>query len=167
MSFRDLIPFGHRQTLPGVRSTQDPFADFQKEMDRLLQDFWQGNTLPSQFRANKAAIQMPQIEVSETDEAYLVEADLPGLTEDEVDVNLADGLLTIRGEKKLEEDKKEKGVQYTERSYGMFRRTLQVPTDVKEEDIKAEFKNGVLHLELPKSAEKNQNSRRIEIKKGS
>lgn len=175
MSFRDLIPFRRPSGATQLTPANDPFDSFHREIDRLFDDFWRGGAHMPRFGAmfdragfeGKGALQAPKIEVSETESAYTVEAELPGLSEDEVDVHLADGVLTIQGERRQEEEKKNKGVQYTERSYGMFKRTLQVPPDVKEDDIKASFKNGVLHLELPRTAEVAPNARRIEIQKGS
>ncbi|MEH6411661.1 MAG: Hsp20/alpha crystallin family protein [Hyphomonas sp.] len=165
MSFRDLIPFGNRSNLPVLGPANDPFETLQRGIDRLFQDVWQSNGLERHFASGNGAISMPEIEVSETDTAYLIEADLPGMSENEVEVNVADGILTIEGERKHTENKKENGIQYSERSYGMFKRSLQLPNDVKEGDIKATFKNGVIHVELPKSPEKVEKVRRVEIKK--
>lgn len=170
MSFRDLIPFRRPSAATQLTASNDPFDNFHREIDRLFDDFWRGGALAPRFGTafeGKGALQSPKIEVSETENAYRVEAELPGLSEDDVDVHLADGVLTIQGERRQEEEKKEKGVQYTERSYGMFKRTLQVPADVKEDDIRASFENGILHLELPRTAEVAPNARRIEIQKGS
>lgn len=89
------------------------------------------------------------------------------MSEDDVEVSVVDGVLTIAGERRHEEERKEKGVQYSERSYGMFKRSLQLPADVNEDDIKASFKNGVIHVELPKSPEKIEKVRRVAIKKAS
>ena len=164
MTFRDLIPFGGRSNFPVLSPANDPFETLHREIDRLFHDVRQGKALGTSNGSANGTIRMPEIEVSETDEAYMIEADLPGMSENEVEVNVVDGVLTIEGESKHEEEKKEKGVQYSERSYGMFKRTLQLPADVNEDDIKASFKNGVIHVELPKSPEKAEKARRVEIR---
>ncbi|KCZ89448.1 Hsp20/alpha crystallin family protein [Hyphomonas johnsonii] len=167
MSFRDLIPFGNRSNLPVLSPANDPFETLHREIDRLFQDVWQGKPFGTANGSANGAIRMPEIEVSETDKAYAIEADLPGMSEDDVEVSVVDGVLTIAGERRHEEERKEKGVQYSERSYGMFKRSLQLPADVNEDDIKASFKNGVIHVELPKSPEKIEKVRRVAIKKAS
>jgi len=170
MSFRDLVPFRRQTRSNALAPSSDPFDSFHREIDRLFDDFWRGGALAPRFASGfetSGAIQMPKIEVSEDDKSYTVEAELPGLSEDDVSVQLEEGVLTISGERKHEEEKKEKGVQYSERSYGMFKRTLQVPADVKEDGIQAKFKNGVLRLEMPKTGEAPSSARRIEITKGS
>lgn len=166
MAFRDLIPF--RRNEPTSLESADPFESFHREIDRLFEDFWGGGPLTSRFGdrwPRMAAVQMPRIDVSESDGAYEVSAELPGLEEKDIHVGLADGVLTIEGEKRQEEEKKDKSLYYTERSFGSFRRTLQVPADVNEEAIKANFKNGVLCLTLPKTKEAVQKARKIEIQK--
>ena len=95
----------------------------------------------------------PKMEVSETDEAYILKAELPGLTKDDIAVQLEDSVLTISGEKKHERSEDKKSFHLCEITYGSFSRSFQVPNHVKSEDIEANFKDGILTLTLPKAEE--------------
>jgi HSP20 family protein len=106
----------------------------------------------------------PAIEVRETDTGLVVTAELPGMTEQDVELTVEDDLLTIRGEKKTETAKNEKGWHVQERSYGAFARTLQLPFVPKAEDVTAEFAKGVLTVTVPKPPELAKSASRIAIK---
>jgi len=93
-------------------------------------------------------------------------AELPGVDEKDVDVTLADGVLTIRGEKKTERDEKDKNWPVVERSYGSFSRTISLPFDVDPAKVDAKFEKGVLRIHLPKPVEVAKKQQKIEIKKG-
>ena len=109
---------------------------------------------------------MPAVDVAETDKAYEITAELPGLDEKNVEVKLANGVLSIKGEKQEEKEEKEKDYYRRERSFGSFERSFQVPDDVEENKIEASFKNGVLSVTLPKSAEARKQAKKIEVKGG-
>ena len=102
----------------------------------------------------------PRIEVSETDKEVKVTAEVPGLDEKGVQVELADGVLTIRGEKKTETEDKER--RFSERYYGHFERRIAVE-DIEQDKVSASFKNGVLSITLPKSQTAQQKVKRIAI----
>lgn len=102
-------------------------------------------------------------DLSETDEGYELEVDLPGLKREDVAVDYANGTLTISGERSDEREDKRKGYYLSERSYGSVRRNFRAPESVKIEDIRAEFKDGVLSLIMPKTEEAQRSSRRIEV----
>ena len=104
----------------------------------------------------------PPIDVYETEDRYVVTAELPGLEKKDVELNVADNLLTIRGEKKNEREEKNKDYHLVERSYGSFSRSVELPSGVKVEDISAEIANGVLKVTVPKPAPKQ--TKQIEIK---
>lgn len=106
----------------------------------------------------------PSLDISEKDDAYVVTADVPGVKRDDIDISVSDGVVTIKGEKKSEEEKEEAGYQRRERAYGSFTRSFTVPGKVDEEGIKATCKDGVLTLELPKSEEAR--ARQIEVAEG-
>jgi HSP20 family protein len=97
-----------------------------------------------------------------------VKAELPGVEEKDLDLQLAEGMLTIKGEKKQEREEGEKGKGYymMERSYGSFFRRIPLPTEVQEDKVEARFKNGVLMVSLPKSPEATAKVKRIEVKSG-
>lgn len=103
------------------------------------------------------------VDVVENDEAYEISAELPGLSDKDVEVKLSNGLLTIKGEKKEEKEKKEKDYHLSERRYGMFQRSFQVPQGVDVDKIAAKFTDGVLKITLPKSEEAKQQEMKIAI----
>ena len=107
---------------------------------------------------------MPTVDVSETDKAYEITAELPGMDEKNVEVKLANGLLTIKGEKQDEKEEKKKDYHMRERSYGSFERSFQVPDGVDADKIEANFKKGVLTVILPKSAEAQKAEKKITVK---
>lgn len=95
----------------------------------------------------------PAVEVFEKDDKFIVKAELPGLAEDDVEVHVGDGTLTIRGEKKTESEVKEEDYHWSELSYGKFVRTIGFPSSVAADKIEASYGDGVLEIALPKVAE--------------
>ena len=108
----------------------------------------------------------PAVDVIDKEKAYEITAELPGMDESNIDVKFADGLLTIKGEKKEEKEEKKRDYYLSERRYGSFQRSFPVPESVDADKIEAKFANGVLTVILPKSAEAQKNEKRIAIKKG-
>ncbi|MDH3738868.1 MAG: Hsp20/alpha crystallin family protein [Alphaproteobacteria bacterium] len=141
----------------------NPFANMHNEMDRLLANFFDEDRWPALTNGNHMVVRW---DVSETDDAVKISADLPGLSEKDIDVTLADGVLTIKGERKSESETEEKDKQYhrIERSYGSFERAMSLPSDVDESKIVADFKNGVLELTLPKKPEAKKKAKKIQVK---
>jgi len=129
----------------------DPFAEMRAEMDRLFDSFLgRGfSRMPALFQTSSDIV-VPTMDVKETDKDLVVEAELPGLGEKDVSVTLRDGILTIKGEKRSERDENEKGYHLSERSYGSFERSLQLPDTIDEENIAAAFDRGVLKVTVPK-----------------
>jgi len=121
----------------------------QREIDRLFDDFTRG--FPT-LSGNGANALVPSMDVTETDKEIEITAELPGLEEKDVQVNVADNLLTIRGEKKAEKEQKDKNYRLVERSYGSFERTLELPDGVNADAIKANISKGVLKVSIPKPA---------------
>ena len=119
------------------------FGDF----DRLFGSAWPTTTA----RSGKPAV-VPRIDVRESDEAWLIDAELPGLEQSQIDVSVDDGVLTISGERKSEETSEDEatGYRHLERYRGSFRRSLRLPEDVDTEAIQAAYRNGVLSLTVPK-----------------
>jgi HSP20 family protein len=144
MNLKSLIPVGRDRSLAGSGS---PFMSLQREIDRLFDDFSRG--FPT-ITGNGATALMPNMDVTETDKEIEITAELPGLEEKDVQVNVADNLLTIRGEKKAEKEQKDKNYRLVERSYGSFERTLELPEGVNADAIKANICKGVLKVTVPK-----------------
>ena len=142
----------------------DPFLSLHREMNRLFDDVLRGSFgVPSrEGQAGQGGTLMPHIDVSETDKELKICAELPGVTENDVEVTLNDDVLTIRGEKKFERTNEQENYHFVERSYGTFQRSLRVPYPVEPEQVQARFEHGVLTVTLPK-AEQQQRSRRIQV----
>lgn len=146
MNLRSLIPVGRERS---VARSDNPFMSLQREIDRLFDDFTRGfPTLPSLGTTEL----LPSMDVTETDKQIEITAELPGLEEKDVQVNVADNVLTIRGEKKAEKEEKDKAYRLVERSYGSFVRSLELPEGVNADAIKASIEKGVLKVTVPKPA---------------
>jgi HSP20 family protein len=160
MAVRDLIPWSRNQELAPTRGSHDPFMTLHREMNRLFDDVFRGfgGTGPSPLMEGQFG--WPKIELSETDKALTISAELPGMTEKEVQIEIANGVLTIRGEKKSE--RKDEGRYFTECYYGSFQRQIALE-DVAEDKAEASFKNGVLTISLPKSENPRAGVKRIAI----
>jgi HSP20 family protein len=128
-----------------------------REIDRLFNEFAQG----AGVNGGPANI-VPNIEIAETDKAIEVSAEMPGLERKDIDISIEDDTLTIRGEKKIEEDQKDKNVQHSERTYGVFVRMLQLPPGVDPSSVEATMSNGVLKITIPKPTKPEP--KKIEVK---
>jgi HSP20 family protein len=148
MNLRSLIPIGRSRDV--ARREYTPFWSLQREIDRLFDDFTRG--FPTFSSGAGGQELMPAMDVTETDTEIELTAELPGLEEKDVQINLADNVLTIRGEKKSERDETTKDVRVVERSYGSFYRTLELPAGVDPDKIKASIAKGVLKVVVPKPA---------------
>ena len=158
MAMQDLIPWGNRGREVARRNEDNPFFTLHREMNRLFDDVFRGFDV-TPFGSDRA-MGWPHIEVSETDKDIKIAAELPGLDEKDVEVELANGVLAIRGEKKTETEDKER--RFSERYYGHFERRIPVE-DVEQDKVSASFKNGVLSITLPKSQTAQQKVKRIAI----
>ncbi len=155
MNLKSLIPVGRDR---GIAAPANPFMSLQREIDRLFDDFTRG--FPT-FGNGKADL-LPSMDVTETDKQIEITAELPGLEEKDVQINVADNLLTIRGEKKAEKEEKDKDYRLIERSYGSFERTLELPDGVNTDAIQASIAKGVLKVTVPKPAPAQ--SKKIDVK---
>jgi HSP20 family protein len=158
-----------RPTMPA------PFDSLRRQIDRLFDDFqvgaWRLPFTRSVFdiepfwRGEFALAKTPAVDVVEKDKAYEVTAELPGMDESNIEVKFSDGMLTIKGEKKEEKEEKKKDYYLSERSYGSFQRSFRVPEGVDSDKIDANFRNGVLTVTLPKTAEAQKATKTIAVKK--
>lgn len=144
MNLRSLMPVGRDRN---VARSENPFMSLQREIDRLFDNFTRG--FPA-FSSGGAAEMLPSVDVTENDKQIEITAELPGLEDKDVQVNFADNVLTIRGEKKAEKEEKDKTYRLVERSYGSFVRSLEVPAGVNADAIKASIDKGVLKVTVPK-----------------
>jgi len=139
---------------------------FSEELDRLFEDFGgRGWLTPMLDKADlPEAPWSPQVEIFERDDELVLRADLPGLTKDDVNVEIANDGITIEGERRHERDEKGKGYFRSERSYGKFYRRVPMPEGAKAEDANASFTNGVLEITLPMAKQEERKRRRLEIR---
>ena len=153
-----------------------PFLALRDQMDRLFDDFLSDWRPPSLGRGlmDMEPFSAPpwqrglvdvKFDVSDSDDAIEVAAELPGIDEKDIDLTLSDGVLTLRGEKKAEEEKKERDYYLTERHYGSFSRSLRLPDTVNQDKISARFDKGVLKVTLPKRPEAKAKKKKISISK--
>jgi HSP20 family protein len=153
-----------RRAFPALTDTlSEPLSRLRSEVDRLFEDFparW-----PSfQFGRLAPAMPLPAVEMTETDKAYKLSVEVPGMDAADIEVSVHDNNLIISGEKKEEREEKEKGYSYSERSYGAFERRIELPDGADSENIKAEVRKGVLRITLSKDQKAVANKRRIEVK---
>lgn len=125
--------------------SRDPFFDF---ANRFFSSGWPG-VISSYEGASQGWT--PAVDIRETDNAFIAEAELPGLKKDDINVSIEDNLLTISGERRLERDEKKDNYHRIERSYGSFQRSFSLPRGVDATKVEAKFSDGVLKLSLPKS----------------
>ena len=140
----------HRGQL--TRRGGSPFASMQRladEFDRLLADFGLGRSWPSWSLGETGGMWAPDVDVVQKHDQFTVRVDLPGLKKDEISVEIADGALTLQGERKRDHEEEREGVYRRERSYGAFYRTIALPPGTTTDQVKATFKNGVLEIRLP------------------
>ena len=151
-----------------------PFEALHREIDRLFDDFG-GGFWRSPFRRSMFDLEpfwrreltwetSPALDIAETEKAYKITAELPGMSESDVEVVASDGGITIKGEKKEEKEEKKKDYYLSERRYGSFERRLQIPEGVDADKIEATFKKGVLTVTLPKKAEAQKPEQKISVK---
>jgi HSP20 family protein len=156
MNLKSLIPVGRQR---GVARADNPFLSLHQEIDRLFDDFTRG--FPS-LGNGMSSMMLPTMDVAETDKEIEITAELPGLEEKDVQINIADNVLTVRGEKKAEKEQKDKNYRLVERSYGSFERSLELPEGVNADAIQASIDKGVLKVTVPKPAPAQ--SKKIEVK---
>jgi HSP20 family protein len=150
------------------------FDTLRREIDQVFDSFNRGSWgFP--FARSRFGLEMPSVrstsveiapavDVAEKDKEYEITAELPGLDEKNIEVKIANGVLTIRGEKKEEKEEKQKDYHLSERSYGSFMRSFQLPEGVDEGKIAASFVKGVLTVKVPKSTQALKKEKTINIK---
>jgi HSP20 family protein len=141
----------------------DPFAELEDVSKSLNRIFGRFPARPADREALAVADWAPTVDISETDSAYMIKGEIPGVNKEDVKVTIEDGMITMRGERKLEKEEKDKKFHRIERSYGSFMRSFRVPDDVDENAVKAEFKDGMINVTLPKSGKSKARSINVSI----
>lgn len=152
-----------------------PLQSLREQVDRLFEDFASGlSHFPFGRRVSEiepfwrsptsTGLALPAVDVVEKEDAFKISAELPGMEDKEIDLTLANDVLTIKGEKKEEKEEKRRGYYRAERRYGSFQRSFRLPESVNQDKIEASFEKGVLTIVLPKSEEARKREKRIAIK---
>jgi len=147
-----------------------PFSELvrmERDMERMFEDFlgrpWSGFGWPERLRFREIGFRGPAIEITEEKDDVVVKAELPGMKKEDLELNVSGNLLTLKGEKKKEEEVKEKGYYYSERLYGSFTRTVEIPKDIQADKVHASFKDGVLEIRFPKTEEAKRKEVKIRV----
>jgi len=141
----------------------DAFLGVQEDMNRLCRRGWlrgPGGELA------EAGAWAPTVDIYETEDSLVVEAELPGVDAKDIDVSVDEGVLSLKGERKLEKEVKEENYHRVERAYGVFQRSIRLPFDVDADAIKANYDSGVLKVSVPKGELKKPKSIPIEVETG-
>jgi HSP20 family protein len=142
----------------------EPVSWLRTEIDRVFEDFGRPTRSVFNFGARSLA-PVPALDLVDDGKSYRLSAELPGLADKDIEISVADGVLSISGEKKEQEERKEKGFLLSERRYGVFERQIALPSDVDPEGIKAQFKDGVLTVTLAKDKKAASRTRKIAVEK--
>jgi HSP20 family protein len=163
-----------KKASPPRATTPDVWQTFRSEMDRLFDRF--GFGLPGFRRMfdmepmtrfdSPFGIAVPAVDVTEDEKSYKIAAELPGASEKDIDITVTGDMLVLKGEKREEHEEKDKNRYLSERVYGSFQRTFEIPEGVDRDKIAADFSKGVLTLTLPKSAEAQKEQKKIEVTAG-
>ncbi len=150
------------------RDNRNPLTaieNLKNEMER-----WFKQTLPRTFGQTEPVfedtdlLRFPVVDIQEMEDKYVVKAELPGMKKDDINLEFNNGRLVISGEKKFEHEDKKDDFNQIESYYGSFHRSFQIPEEIKEEDVKAEYKNGILELSLPVKEPEKKKRKKIDIK---
>jgi HSP20 family protein len=155
---------GNQGAMTPWRSSSE-IARREREMERLFDDFFTSRWAPlrGSFWPTKKEFPSVNIDLYEENDEIVAKAELPGIGKDEIEVNVSDHVLTIRGEKKKEEEAKDENYHFSECCYGVFARTIELPAKVQTEKAKANFKNGVLEIRLPKTEQAKAKEIRVKV----
>jgi HSP20 family protein len=171
---KDEQPLSNIMPVQGIRGNLasplpyvTPIASFYQDIDRMFDQVLRGFGVPSLWSGRNNMMFVPNVDISSTDNEYTIDVEVPGLSENDIRIELLkDGQLCICGEKRLENENQDKDFQRIERSYGSFSRTLSLPDDADPEAIRAEFNNGVLTIIVPRRESFASQGKRIEIGEG-
>ena len=134
-------------------------SSLRRDMDRLCERFFGEDWGLTRWRDGWS----PTLDVSETKDNIIVKTELAGVDPEDVDISLTGEVLTLKGEKKKEKEEKEEGYHLMERSYGSFSRSVRLPAEVDQDKVKANYKNGVLKITLPKTEKTKSKAIKVSI----
>ncbi len=159
---------GQKKEVAAAARALSPLRAWEREVERMFEDFpalhWPRLRALEPFRLSRELrLQPPSLDMYEEKGDVIVKAEMPGMAREDIEITLSDSTLTLKGEKNKKEEVKEKDYYRCEREYGSFLRTVKLPTEVKAEGVKATFKDGVLEVRLPKSAEAKKKEINVKV----
>lgn len=165
MQIKDFLPWARKDevTEPNAEA-EHPVATLQRQMERAFDGFWSRMDRPFAGLDLPWGEGTPRSDVVETDDAVEVSIELPGMDQKDIEVSLTDDTLTIKGEKKVERKDEKRGYYISERSYGAVYRSIPLPPGADPEKAEATFRNGVLTVKLPQTAEARAKVKRVDVK---
>ncbi len=141
----------------------DPFSellDIRREMDGLFGSFFGGTPVAM---AAAEGVWAPAVDIQETKDSFLVEAELPGMKQEDIQISIVENTLTLKGERRRDQEVREDGYTRIERAYGTFQRALALPSVVDAAKVRAKYKDGVLQIELPKKEEAKPREIKVQV----
>jgi HSP20 family protein len=164
MDMKSLMPFGRSMSPARSGGEEDPFAMMRREMDRMLESFSRDWTMP----AVAAGFSSPKVDVAESAKGLEISAELPGIDQKDIQLDLADGVLTIKAEHQEEKEEKDEKKHYhlIERSRGSYLRRFAIPFEPDADKVNASFDKGVLKVMVPRSKAAEKNVKKIKINGG-
>ncbi|SPD73354.1 Molecular chaperone (modular protein) [uncultured Desulfobacterium sp.] len=161
----------NRGSSPKIGDYEHPFLELQQATNRLFDDFYRRLDLSQLEKQNLWGLTTdffgsgwPSVDVSESEHELLITAELPGVNKDNIEISMAENRITIRGEKKKEEEDRGRDYYRLERSYGSFQRSFNLPCEVETDKVDASFKDGVLQIRLPKNVEAQERVKKIKVR---
>jgi len=160
---KELAKKEHREILKPDKGFFSPFEEMERWFEEAFRrPFFAPSWMP-RFKLPEAGVTFPTVDIFEDGNDVIVKAELPGMKKEDIEVNISDDVITIRGEKKTEEKVEKKDYYRLERSFGSFSRTLRLPAETQIDKAKAAFKDGVLEVRIPKTEEEVQKVRKITV----
>jgi len=144
---------------------KNPFIGLQSELDKTMRDFYNMFEMPSVFDKFEGLTISPLIDLVDDKGSFKIEAEMPGLGEEDIKVSISDGMLTIRGEKTTSKQDEDKNYLSREISYGCYERSIALPDTVDIDKAKASFKKGMLWVNIPKKAEAVKKTRELKVER--
>jgi HSP20 family protein len=135
-------------------------VEMQREINKMFDNFFRGE----RDESFASPSWVPAVDIAEHDDEYIVKVELPGVNKDDVKITLESNILTIRGEKKQEKETKKENLHRVERQYGAFQRSFTLPSTVKNDKIDASFRDGILHISMPKAEESKPKQIEVKVK---
>ncbi len=153
-----------RNELSRMSQPDSPTNWLRAEIDSVFDRFMRGMWPSSMLDAGLFGSSWPRCDLIERDDKFIVSLEVPGVSPEDIQIDLSGDLLTVRGEKKLEHEESGRDFRYSEREFGSFSRSLRLPASVNPDKVDAKYKNGVLTIELERQA--SANSRRVPVRTG-